>query len=341
MATGSITREELSGRRKSAILCMSLGSEAAAKVMQKLSGDEVEALSLEIAMLPVVGADVTSGVIREFHDVTRAVKSLAQGGVSVARDILQHAVGDRRASSILTRIQEQMVDTGLRRLRKAPPELLHTVLRGEHPQTVALILAHLSRRQAAAVIESLDQETATNVLYRMARMEKVAPDMLQMVETGLASKADLSLSQEMTASGGPESVAQVLNLLSASVEKELLGTIGDRNAELAEEIKGLMFVFEDLCKVDDRSMQRVLRELDSKELALALKAASDELTQHIMKNMSERAASALQDEGEYLGPVRVKDVEAAQGRILAQVRALEEAEEVVLSSGSDDNAVIE
>jgi flagellar motor switch protein FliG len=231
-----------------------------------------------------------------------------------------------------------MVETGLKRLRRAAPDVLMSVLRGEHPQTLALILAHLDIRQAAGVIEAMEPELAADVLFRVARMEKVSPEMLALVETGLGSKADLSLSQEMTLSGGPSSVANVLNLTTPSLEKTLMEALGVRDADLANQIKGLMFVFEDLKLLDGRAMQRVLRDIESKELALALKAASDELKQHILKNMSERAAAALTEEMEYLGPVKVKDVEAAHLRIVQSVRALEEAGEIVISGrgGADD-----
>jgi flagellar motor switch protein FliG len=332
--------DDLTGRRKSAILCTAMGAEAAAKILQRLTAEEVELLSLEIATLPTMDRGTTTAILHEYFDVARAVESIAQGGVENAREVLEQAFGPQRASAILKRIQEQMIDTGLGRLRKAPPELLNTVLSGEHPQTVALILAHLDRRQSMAVVEALDPNLACDVLFRMARMEKIAPEMLQIVEAGLSSKTDLSLSQEMTASGGPSAVAEVLNLASSSLEKTLLEAIRGRDAQLAEEIKNLMFVFEDLRIVDDRSMQRILRDVEGKDLALALKAASDELKAHIKKAMSERAASALQEEMEFMGAVKVRDVEAAQGRILATARSLEEAGEVVLASTRSQDAVI-
>jgi flagellar motor switch protein FliG len=216
-----------------------------------------------------------------------------------------------------------------------------TVLRGEHPQTIALILAHLDVRQSAGIIESMDTELAADVLYRVARMEKVAPEMLEMIEEGLASKADLSLSQEMTLSGGPQAVANVLNFTTGTLEKSLIASIGQRNDELANQIKNYMFVFEDLRLLDGRSMQRVLRDVDGKELALALKAATDELKDHILGNMSERAGAALTEELEFMGPARVKDVEAAQSKIIQSVRALEEAGEIIVSGRGGDEDVIE
>jgi flagellar motor switch protein FliG len=340
MATTTLARgsESLSGAQKCAVLCMVMGTEQAAKVMQLLTPAEVENLSREIAGLPRVPAPSVDGVLQEYREVSRAVASVAQGGVDFARAILEQALGPQRARAILERIQHQMVETGLKRLRRAAPDVLMSVLRGEHPQTLALILAHLDIRQAAGVIEAMEPELAADVLFRVARMEKVSPEMLALVETGLGSKADLSLSQEMTLSGGPSSVANVLNLTTPSLEKTLMEALGVRDADLANQIKGLMFVFEDLKLLDGRAMQRVLRDIESKELALALKAASDELKQHILKNMSERAAAALTEEMEYHGPVKVKDVEAAHLRIVQSVRALEEAGEIVISGrgGADD-----
>jgi len=338
MAAAAPTR--LSGPQKCAVLCMALGTEQAARVLQLLSPSEVEAVSKEIATLPTVGADLVDQVLEEYHDVSRAVESIARGGVEYAREILEQAVGSVRAKTILERIQEQITETGLTRLRKASPDILLSVLRGEHPQTVALILAHLDVRQAAGVIEAMDPELASDVLYRVARMEKVSPDMLAIVELGLASKADLSLSQEMKLSGGPEAVANVLNLASASVEKQLMETLGGRDATLAQQIKGFMFVFEDLKLLDNRAMQRILRDIDGKELALALKATSEELKQKIFANMSERASAALKEEIEFLGPVKVKDVEAAHTRIIQIVRGLEEAGEIMIGGRGEADDVI-
>jgi flagellar motor switch protein FliG len=239
---------------------------------------------------------------------------------------------------VLERIQEQISETGLTRLRKAAPEILNSVLRGEHPQTVALILAHLDVRQSAGLLAVMDHAVAADVLYRVARMEKVSPDKL--VEAGLSSRTDLSLSQEMTLSGGPAAVAKVLNLSGGSLEKALLDAIAQKNAGIAEEIRNLMFVFEDLRGLDGKSLQRVLRDIDGKELALSLKAASEELKQHILANMSERAGAALREEIEMLGPVRAKDVEAAHARIVAAVRALDEAGEIVMAGRSSDDDII-
>ncbi len=330
--------ETLSGAQKGAVLCMALGAEHSARVMQMLSAREVEVISREIASLPTVGAERVGTVLNEFQQVSRAVDSVARGGVEYAQEVLEQALGVPKARMILEKIQEQMVDTGLKRLRNAAPEVLSGILRGEHPQTIALILAHLDARQSSSVIQTMDPELAGEVLYRIARMEKISPEMLVVVESGLSSKTDLSLTEEMTLSGGPQAVAKLLNLTGGTLEKQLLEGIEGRNGEIADQIKALMFVFEDLLLIDARGIQRVLRDVDAKDLALALKAASNELKQHIRANMSERAGQALEEEIEMLGPVRVKDVEAAHTRIIETVRLLSDAGEIMISGrgGGDD-----
>ncbi len=330
--------ERLTGPQKGAVLCMALGAERSAKIMQMLSPREVEIVSREIAGLPLVGADRVNHVLSEFQQVSRAVESVARGGVDLAQEILETALGPIKAKAILEKIQEQLVDTGLKRLRNAQPEVLAGILRGEHPQTIALILAHLDQRQAASVVTGMDATFAAEVLYRIARMDKISPDMLLLVESGLSNKTDLSLSEEMRVSGGPNAVAKLLNLTGQSLEKELLESIGQRSLEIADQIKALMFVFEDLLLVDAKGIQRVLRDIDTKDLALALKAASDELKKHIRSNMSERAGQALEEEIEMLGPVRVKDVEAAHARIIEVVRGLSDSGEIMISGrgGGDD-----
>lgn len=330
----------LTGHRKAAILCMTLGREKAAEVMKLLTPHEVEELGREIAVTPAADQSTVENVLSEFREVFQAAEAAARGGVLVAQEILEQALGPQRARHLLDRIRDQITDTGLRRLKKAAPDLLMSVLRGEHPQTIALILAHLDPRQSASVIAAMDPELAGDVLYRVARMEKISPEMLALVEAGLTNKTDLSLSQEMTLSGGPMTVAKVLNLTGASLERSLLESIDRRNPEIASQVKSLMFVFEDLKLLDGRAMQRLLREVDGKELALALKAASEELKQHIFSNMSERAAGALREELEYLGPVKVKDVEAAHTRIIEIMRTLEEQGEILVGGRGGDEDVI-
>ena len=327
----------LTGRQKVAVLCMAVGTEFAAKITTGLSSDEAELISFEIAQLDRVPQELMETVLSEWLESTLGIASLTTGGLEYAREVLEKAFGKARADGILRRITNQLADTaGLHRLRKADPQQLATTLRGEHPQTVALVLAHLDPPHTAAILRELPTTFGGEVLYRMARMEKVSPEMLQLIERALSSDADLSFSQGMSAAGGPAAVASVLNLVSGSLEKELLEGVSERDAMLCEQIKNLMFVFEDLVTLDDKSLQRLLREVEAKQLALALKAASEELKGKILGAMSQRAVAALKEEMEFMGPVKMRDVEAAQSAIVTQVRKLEETGEIVLSAGSDD-----
>jgi flagellar motor switch protein FliG len=213
------------------------------------------------------------------------------------------------------------------------------MFRGEHPQTAALVLAHLATPQAAAVLKEFEPSIAADIAMRMARMEKVSPDMLELIERSLGSDSDLDFQRGMSAAGGPASVAAILNLMQGTAEKAILERVADADPSLSDQIKNLMFVFEDLRGLDDRALQRLLRDVEAKALAMALKGASAELRQRIVSQMSQRAAQALQDEMENLGPTRMRDVEVAQAAVVAQARALEEAGEIVLGSGGDDVVV--
>lgn len=328
---------QLNGRQKAAILCMILGAETAAKITQQLSQEEVETISFEIARMDHVSGAMTESVLNEWVDLLRAADFLASGGVDYAREVLERAYGPAKATAMLKRIQNQLADTaGLQRLRNADPQQLSATLRGEHPQTIALILAHLEPPQTAAVLKEIDPEIGSQVVFRMAKMEKVSPEMLRLIERSLGSETDLAMSQGMSKSGGPEAVAAVLNLINPALEKELMDRLALRDKALVDQIKNLMFVFEDVLTLDDRAVQRLLREVDAKELALALKVASEELRAKIMGAMSQRAVASLKEEMEFLGPVRMRDVETAQSNIVAQVRALEESGEIVISAGTDD-----
>ena len=326
----------LSGRQKAAIICMAVGSEAAAKITQRLTPEETEAITFEIARVDQVSADTVNAVLGEWLEGVVAADALAGGGVDFAREVLEKAFGSQRANQILKRIQSQLEDSaGLRRLRNADPQQLVNTLRGEHPQTLALIMSHLQPTQTAAILKELDPSLGSEVVFRMARMEKVSPDMLNLIERSLAAETELSMSQGMSSSGGPEAVAQVLNLVHSSLEQQLLDGVGARDAALCEQIKNLMFVFEDIATLDVRALQRLLREIEAKTLALALKAASEELKAKILGAMSQRAVGSLKEEMEMMGPVKMRDVEAAQITIVTQIRQLEEAGEIVISAGDD------
>ncbi len=329
--------ERLTGRMKVAIVCMAIGPEHAATITAGLSAEDAEVIALEMAQLDRVPAGTVDHVVDEWLQLTLGMDSISTGGVEFARDVLIRAFGPAKADTILKRIQGQLADSDrFGRLRRADPQQLGSTLRGEHPQTIALILAHLDPAHVAAILREIDPALGGDVMYRIARMEKVSPDMISLVERAIGNEADLAFSQGMSSVGGPAAVAAVLNLVSSSLEKEVLDYVTEKDSQISDQIKNLMFVFEDLMSLDDKSLQRLLREVDVKQLALALKAASAELKQKIMATMSQRAVAGLKEEIEFLGPVKMRDVEAAQTDIVSKVRALEETGEIVISGGTDD-----
>lgn len=340
MASAPSSSEPLTGPQKAAVLCMALGKEQGAKIMQLLTPPEIEAIGREIAALRTVRTAIIENVLAEYQSAARTVQSETQGGVEYAKELIEAAIGAERAAGTLARIRDRMVPTPIGRLNSTPPETVVGILRGEHPQAVALVLARLEPTHAAAVVERMDQTLAADVTFRMARMDKVSPDMVTAIEAGLGPKVDLTTTSDLLPSGGPNVVAKMLNCTSPAVEQSLLSGISQRDSDLAGTIRDLMFVFEDLTLFDGRAMQRLLREVDTKELALALKVASDGLKRQIFKNMSERAGSAVQEEIELLGAVKVKDVEAAHQRVVQTVRTLQESGEIpVVRRGATDAVV--
>jgi flagellar motor switch protein FliG len=335
-----ITFESLSGRQKAALLCLAVGSDTTAKVTKMLTTEEVDTLSFEIACMDEVDGSIIDQVLEEWIELAIGIGSLSNGGVEFAKEVLEKAFGTAKAAGILRRVQGQIADTaGLTRLRRADPQQLSNTLRNEHPQTIALVLAHLSPQQTAAILTEIPSSKSSEVVYRMAVMEKVQPELLLLIEKHIGSETS-SLLAEGTASGGPKAVAEVMNFISSTLAKGLLESVDERDPELGEVIKNLMFVFEDLILLDDKAIQRVLREVEAKSLALALKAASTELKAKILGCMSQRAVAALQEEMEMMGPARMRDVEAAQTAFVSQVRRLEEMGEIVIGGKSGDDVLI-
>jgi flagellar motor switch protein FliG len=331
--------EDYTGRQKVAILLMALGEESTAAVTRNLTPDEVEAISFEIARMDQVDPVVVEAVLDEWEQLEQAAFSLAQGGVDYARKVLEKAFGTAKASAVLKRIESQLHDhISLSHLRRADPQQLSAVLRAEHPQSIALILAYLDPDQTAAILKELPPEVAAEVLMRVARMEKVLPDVLAAVESSVGAESDLSFSESTARAGGPQAVAEVLNMVASTLEKDLLGRIDDVDGELSSEIKDLMFVFEDIVTLDDEGITRLLKDVETRSLAMSLKVASEELRQKIMGGLTSRARESLEQEMEFLGPVRVRDVEEAQAAVVQTARSLEEAGEIVIG-GSDDLVV--
>jgi len=331
---------DLSGRQKVAILLMAVGEEASAQITKNLAPEEVEAISFEIAKMDRVSPETVEAVLDEWQHTEQAAFSLASGGVDYARRVLEKAFGSTKAAAVLKRIEAQLHDhVSLTHLRQADTGQLAALIRNEYPQTIALILAFLDPSQTASILRDTPPEVGSDILLRIARMEKVMPDVLKLIEENVGSNSDLSMGGDGSAAGGPGAVAEVLNLVSTTLEKDLMDGISAEDSELSEEIKNLMFVFEDIMKLDDRGVTRLLRDVDTRELATALKLASDELKGRILGSMSSRARDALVEEMEFLGPVRVSDVEASQANIVKTARALEEAGEIVI--GATDDAVVE
>ena len=332
--------DRLTGGQKAAILMMALGPEVADDLASDLDPEELEAISLEIAQLDHVPAEVVQAVLEEWRESADSAQSAARGGLRVAQTFLERTVGAPAAAPVVQRLQTRLQEgSGFKTLRRVDPESLANLLRSEHPQTVALVLAHLEPSLVAEVLSQLDPALGGDVLVREAQMEKVLPDVLEVVERFLGSEASLSLSGPLQQAGGPGAVADVLNLTQSTLEKELLDAMARRDPALADKIKDLMFVFEDIRRLDSKAIQRVVMEVDTKDLALALKAVSEELREQIFGAMSQRAASALNQEMEFLGPARLKDVEEAQRNIVNEVRRLEEAGEIVIG-GLDDDLVV-
>ena len=333
--SGTVT--QLKGTQKAAILCMVLGAETAAAITKKLSPEDVEAITFEIARMDRVSGEASESVLNEWLNIMKAADSLASGGIDYAREVLEKAFGAGKSASMLRRIQLQIADTaGLQRLRNADPQQLGNMMRGEHPQTVALILAHLEPNHTAHVLKELNPSLSSEVVLRIARMEKVSSDMLQLIERSILAESDLTPTPGASASGGPAAVAAILNLLSPALLKIVLEGLSANDPELGEQVRNLMFIFEDLVGLEDKALQRLLREVDSRELSIALKRASNEVRNKIMGAMSQRAVAALKEEIEMLGPVRKADVDKAQVNIIAALRTLEDAGEIVLNGGGDD-----
>lgn len=328
--------QALSGARKAAILCIALGADASARILKHLRPEEVEQVTREIARIESVDEELAQAVLTEFEEASVKGVSSTHGGVRYAREVLETALGGQQARSVMQRVEEQIAATDLPRLRRSSPETLLLMLRSESPQTMALVIAHLDPKRAGAMIRSLEPERAGEVLYRMARLDRVGLEVLQSIEASLGSFPDLSLGGESESVGGAASVAKLLNQLPGTMDQDLLEVIGRRSGEISNQIRELMFVFEDLRLLDAKGMQRLLREVETRELALALKAASEPLRQMILKNMSERAGGSLLEEMEMLGAVKVKDVEAAHASIIRTVRDLQAEGELDISRGGDD-----
>ena len=329
---------KITNLRKAAIFMVSIGSEHAARIYRFLGEQEIEKLSAEIAKLENVSSSELSEVDGEFHQMVLAQEFVSTGGLSYAQEILEGTVGESRAMEIIRRVQSNLQVKGFNVLENVDLNQLLAFLQKEHPQTIALVLSQLTPAQGASVLTELAPEVQIDVMHRIAKMERVSPETLSAIEKVLESHIDLSESTSKL--GGVKTAAEVLNMVGQRFEKHILSGIAQDDAELAVEIKNLMFVFEDIINLDDRSIQKVLKEVENRELAMALKACSEELKEKILANMSKRAAEMIQEELEYMAPVRLREVEEVQQRIVDIIRKLEDEGEIVVSAGSFDDQLV-
>ncbi len=332
---------ELSGKQKAAILMVSLGTEASAKIMKQFDSDMLEELTFEVASLGSVPPELKQQVLSEFGEMLQAKDFISFGGVDYARETLTKAVGSDKATEILAKLESVIKETPFEFVRKADPVQILNFLQDEHPQTIALVLAHLSSPIAATVLAALPEDLQEEVVYRVSSMEQTSPDIIRDVEVVLERKLAAVVRPEMTKVGGIKSVAELLNRVDRSTEKSIFAKLSERDPELANEVRGLMFVFDDIVMVTDAGIQRTLKEIDNKDLSLALKAANEDVKNKIFSNMSSRAAEMISEDMEYMGPVRLRDVEASQSRIVEVIRRLEEAGEImILGRGDEDQLVV-
>lgn len=336
----AMSASELDGLQKAAILLITLGPEKAATIFKHLKEDEIEQLTLEIANTRSVTPAKKEEVMNEFYEVCLAQQYIAEGGIGYARDLLQKALGEEKAKEVLGKLTASLQVRPFEFIRKTEASQILNFIQDEHPQTIALILAYLSPHQAAGIIGALPPDKQTDVAKRIATMDRTSPDVIKEVENILEQKLASLVSQDYTIVGGVDSVVEVLNTVDRGTEKHIMENLEIEEPELADEIRKKMFVFEDILMLDDRSVQRVLREVENNELAIALKNANEEVQNLIFNNMSSRLSDMIKEDMEYMGPVRVKDVEEAQQKIVNIIRKLEDSAEIVISRGGGDEIIV-
>ncbi|AGC67585.1 flagellar motor switch protein FliG [Thermoclostridium stercorarium subsp. stercorarium DSM 8532] len=340
MAVGNSSTKEYSGREKAAMLLITLGPELSSKIFKHLNEDEIEQLTLEIANIRSVSPHDREKVLEEFYQICLAQDYIAEGGIGYAKDVLEKALGTEKAMEIINKLTVSLQVRPFDFVRKADPSQIINFIQNEHPQTIALILTYLKPQQAAAVLSSLPQEKQADVAKRIAQMDRTSPEIIKEVERVLEKKLSSLVTEDYTATGGLQAIVDILNSVDRGTEKYIMETLEIEDAELAEEIRKRMFVFEDILQLDNRSIQRFLREVDNYQLAVALKGATEEVQNVIFSNMSKRMAEMIKEDMEYMGPVRLKDVEEAQQKIVNIIRKLEDAGEIIISRGGGDEIIV-
>lgn len=340
MARVSGMKTERTGREKAAMLLISLGPERSAEIFKHLKEEEIEQLTLEIANIRTVTPEEKEKVLEEFYQICLAQEYIAEGGISYAKEILEKALGTQKALDVINKLTVSLQVKPFEFVRKADPAQLLNFIQKEHPQTIALILAYLKPQQAAVVLASLPQDKQADVARRIAVMDRTSPEVIKEVERILEKNLSSLVTEDFTAAGGVQAIVNILNTVDRGTEKYIMETLEIEDTDLAEEIRKRMFVFEDILTLDNRSIQRFLREVDNNLLAVALKGATEEVQKVIYSNMSKRLAEMIREDIEYMGPVRLKDVEEAQQKIVNIIRKLEDAGEIIISRGGGDEIIV-
>ncbi len=336
----SSSTEEYSGVQKAAILLIALGPEKSATIFKHLKEDEIEELTLEIANTRSVSPQTKEDILNEFYQVCLAQQYIAEGGIGYAKDLLEKALGNDKAQEVISKLTASLQVRPFEFVRKTDPSQVLNFIQDEHPQTIAMILSYLSSGQAAMILSALTPEKQADVAKRIAMMDRTSPDVIKEVERVLERKLSSLLNQDYTIVGGVDAIVGILNTVDRGTEKHIMESLEIEEPELADEIRKKMFVFEDILLLDDRAIQRVLRDVDNNDLAVALKGANEEVQGVIFKNLSKRLAAMIKEDMEFMGPVRMKDVEEAQQKIVSIIRKLEDSAEIVISRGGGDEIIV-
>ena len=332
--------EELKGIQKAAILLIALGPEKSSLIFKHLKEEEIEDLTLEIANTKSVTPQVKEKVINEFYEVCLAQQYIAEGGIGYAKELLEKALGADKAMDVIGKLTASLQVKPFEFVKKTDASQLLNFIQDEHPQTIALILSYLSAGQAATILGALAPEKQAEVARRIATMDRTSPDVIKEVERVLESKLSSLVNQDYTIIGGVDAVVEILNTVDRGTEKHIMETLEVEEPELADEIRKKMFVFEDILLLDDRAIQRVLRDVDNNDLAIACKGSTEEVQNAIFGNMSKRLAEMIREDMEFMGPVRMKDVEEAQQKIVNVIRKLEDTGEIVIARGGGDELIV-
>ena len=332
--------DDYNGLQKAAVLLIALGPEKAANIFKHLKEDEIEELTLEIANTRSVSPQEKEDILMEFYQICLAQQYIAEGGIAYAKELLEKALGVEKAQGVITKLTASLQVRPFEFVRKTDPSQLLNFIQDEHPQTIAMILSYLSPGQSALVLGALPPEKQADVAKRIAMMDRTSPDVIKEVERVLERKLASLVNQDYTIVGGVDSIVSILGNVDRGTEKHIMESLEIEEPELADEIRKKMFVFEDILLLDDRAIQRVLREVDNADLELALKSTTEEVQNVIFKNLSKRLAAMIKEDMEFMGPVRMKDVEEAQQKIVGIIRRLEDSAEIVISRGGGDDIVV-